>query len=302
MSSTPAPGLPPLSAVRVFEAAARHGSFTRAAQDLHMTQAAVSYQIKQLEQRLGAPLFLRHSRKVELTPLGHELATSTIEAFERLRAAFARAQGTVEEVLVISALPTLAATWLAPRLGAFQLAHPKLAVRIDTSIETVDLFHQADVAIRSGTGQWPGLESHFLLPGLFTPLCSPTLLQQHRLRSPADLLLVPRIGRPSRWALWLEQAGVAQAAPRGPQGVEFGVAQMEATSAIAGHGVAMISPLLFAPDIAAGRLVQPFDLVVRDAKDHWLVYATGRRRLAKIQAFKRWMLGEATQWATLGGP
>jgi LysR family transcriptional regulator, glycine cleavage system transcriptional activator len=293
--------LPPLTAIRAFEAAARHGSFTKAAQELHMTQAAVSYQIKQLEERLGAAVFVRRARKVELSPLGRELAASTTQALEQLRAAFARAQGTVEEVLVISTLPTLAASWLAPRLGAFQLAHPKLAVRMDTAVETVDLLHQADVAIRSGAGEWPGLDAHFLLPHAFTPLCSPAFLQQHPLRTPAQLLSLPRIGRASRWRRWLEQAGVDPAAAGGPSGVEFGIEQMEASSAMAGHGVAMISPLLFAPDIAAGRLVQPFDLVARDGKDHWLVYASSRRHLAKIQVFRQWVLNEASMATTGSG-
>lgn len=285
--------LPPLSAIRAFEAAARHGSFTKAAQELAMTQAAVSYQIKQLEDRLGAPLFVRHARKVELTALGVELAASTSEAFSQLRSAFGRAYGTVENVLVISALPTVAAAWLAPRLGQFQLSHPTLAVRIDTDIEPVDLQLRADVAIRSGSSAWPGLERHYLLPSVYTAVCSPEFRDQHSLRRPKQLAALPRIGRPSRWTRWLAQAEGAVDEASGSTGVAFGVEQMEAASAMAGHGVAMVSPLLFRADLQAGRLVQPFAQVTRDPKDYWLVYARNRMTLKKIIAFRQWALGEA---------
>lgn len=286
--------LPPLSAIRAFEAAARHGSFTKAAQELAMTQAAVSYQIKQLEDRLGAPLFVRHARKVDLTALGAELAASTSEAFGQLRSAFGRACGAVDNVLVISALPTVAAAWLAPRLGQFQLSHPKLAVRIDTDIEPVDLQLRADVAIRSGSSAWPGLERHFLLPSVYTAVCSPEFRDLHGLRRPQQLAKLPRIGRPSRWARWLAQAEVAvDEAGSGSTGVEFGVEQMEAASAMAGHGVAMVSPLLFRADLQAGRLIQPFAQVTRDPKDYWLVYARNRMTLNKVIAFRQWALDEA---------
>lgn len=295
MSELARPALPPLSSVRVFEAAARLGSFTLAAVELHMTQAAVSYQVKQLEDRLGAPLFVRLPRGVALTPLGQGLASSTTAAFDQLREGFARAQGQSEHLLVISTLPTIAASWLAPRLGAFQLQHPELAVRMDTSIEAVDLLLQADVAIRSGNGDWPGLEADFLFPNVFTPLCSPAFARQHRLRSPAQLARLPRIGRSAWWTLWLQQVGVTTDEPLASAGVEFGIQQMDVASALAGHGVAIASPLVFAAELAAKRLVQPFDTVARDGKDHWLVYASSRRRLKKVQAFKAWVLQEAAQ-------
>jgi LysR family transcriptional regulator, glycine cleavage system transcriptional activator len=294
MSETPRPTLPPLSSVRVFEAAARLGSFTQAAAELNMTQAAVSYQVKQLEERLGAPLFLRQPRGVSLTPLGQELAITTTAAFNQLREGFARVQGRSEHLLVISTLPTIAASWLAPRIGSFQLQHPELAVRMETSIEAVDLLQQADVAIRTGNGDWPGLDADFLFPNVFTPLCSPAFARTHRLRSPSQLLRLPRLGRPAWWTLWFQQAGVA--APETPPataGVEFGIQQMDVASAMAGHGIAIASPLLFADELAAQRLVRPFDTVASDGKGHWLVYATSRRRLKKVQAFRTWLLQQA---------
>lgn len=284
--------LPPLPAIRAFEAAARLGSFTRAADELHMTQAAVSYQIKQLEQRLGLGLFHRQPRQVVLTPAGHRLAPAVLDAFKQLRTAFAQAIERVETELAITALPTIAAAWLVPRLGAFQLAHPRLAVRLDTAVELVDLNRgEFDVGIRIGAGEWPGLDADFLLPSLFTPLCSPAL--RERLRTPADMLALPRFGRERWWRAWFAAAGLADADLTAKPGVELDVEQHAVTAAIAGHGVALSSPLFFEQDIAAGRLMQPFELVVRDQRDYWLTYPTTLRTSEKIRAFRAWLLAQA---------
>ncbi len=284
--------LPPLSAIRAFEAAARLGSFTRAADELHMTQAAVSYQIKQLEQRLGLGLFHRQPRQVVLTPAGHRLAPAVLDAFKQLRTAFAQAIERVETELAITALPTIAAAWLVPRLGAFQPTHPRLAVRLDTTVELVDLNRgEFDVGIRIGAGEWPGLDADFLLPSLFTPLCSPAL--RERLRTPADMLALPRFGRERWWRAWFAAAGLADADLTAKPGVELDVEQHAVTAAIAGHGVALSSPLFFEQDIAAGRLLQPFELVVRDQRDYWLTYPTTLRTSEKIRAFRAWLLAQA---------
>ena len=284
--------LPPLPAIRAFEAAARLGSFTRAADELHMTQAAVSYQIKQLEQRLGLGLFHRQPRQVVLTPAGQRLAPAVLDAFKQLRTAFAQAVERVESELAITALPTIAAAWLVPRLGAFQLAHPRLAVRLDTAVQLVDLTRgEFDVGIRIGAGEWPGLDADFLLPSLFTPLCSPAL--RDRLRTPADMLALPRFGRERWWRAWFAAAGLADADLTAKPGVELDVEQHAVTAAIAGHGVALSSPLFFEQDIAAGRLLQPFELVVRDQRDYWLTYPTTLRTSEKIRAFRGWLLAQA---------
>lgn len=284
--------LPPLPAIRAFEAAARLGSFTRAADELHMTQAAVSYQIKQLEQRLGLGLFHRQPRQVVLTPAGQRLAPAVLDAFKQLRTAFAQAIERVETELAITALPTIASAWLVPRLGAFQLTHPRLAVRLDTTVELVDLNRgEFDVGIRIGAGEWPGLDADFLLPSLFTPLCSPAL--RDRLRTPADMLALPRFGRERWWRAWFAAAGLADADLTAKPGVELDVEQHAVTAAIAGHGVALSSPLFFEQDIAAGRLLQPFELVVRDQRDYWLTYPTTLRTSEKIRAFRAWLLAQA---------
>ncbi|WP_441330959.1 LysR substrate-binding domain-containing protein [Lysobacter sp. CA196] len=288
------PTLPPLSAIRAFEAAARLQSFTRAAEELDMTQAAVSYQIKRLEQRLGLVLFQRLPRKVVLTRAGERLAPTVLDSFQALRSAFAQSQARSEAELAITSLPTIGANWLVPRLGGFQLAHPQLAVRLDTGVPLVDLGQgEFDVGIRNGRGEWPGLCAHFLLPGLYTPLCSPGLLESGALRTPADLLSLPRIGRERWWRSWLEAAGVGDADLSARPGVELGIEQYEVTAAIAGHGVAITSPLFFRSELASGRLVQPFELVLRDERDYWLAYPEVRRGSAKIRAFRDWLLAQA---------
>ena len=186
--------LPPLAALRAFEAAARHLSFTRAADELAMTQAAVSYQIKVLEERVGSPLFLRRPRQVMLTETGQGLAVAATDAFRRIAEAYETARTGGQGTLSISTIPTFAANWLALHLGAFQMDHPKIAVRIETSDLLVDLARDnIDVAIRSGaTGQWPGLDAHHLFRETFTPMLSPALADSiGGVREPADLLRLP---------------------------------------------------------------------------------------------------------------
>jgi LysR family glycine cleavage system transcriptional activator len=287
--------LPPLNAIRAFEAAARHGSFTRAAAELGMTQAAVSYQVKMLEDRLGGPLFVRLPRQVSLTPMGRRLRPAVAEAFEVMRAAFAGLENTADSVLSLSVLPTLAANWLVARLGRFQMAHPDLAVKLDASMDLVDLLQDDfDIGIRSGLGEWPDLDAHFLLPSRFAPVLSPGLRGTVDLRKPADLLRLPLIGPGDRWwREWFEAAGVPSVDLSGRPDNTMGSQQFEGVAAMAGQGVAIVNPFFFAAEIADGRLVQPFDLVMEDKRGYWLVYPTARRRLRKVQAFRDWILAEA---------
>ena len=167
--------LPPLAAIRAFEAAARNESFTAAAAELGLTQAAVSYQVKALEERLGAPLFVRERGRARLTPLGLRLLPTLTQAFDSIEAAFATQREEDESLLTITTTHTFANTWLAWRLGAFQMAHPELAVRLATSNDVVDLkAGDADVGIRAGPGNWPGLEEHRLFAE--TPAIAESLL------------------------------------------------------------------------------------------------------------------------------
>jgi LysR family glycine cleavage system transcriptional activator len=288
----------PLSSVRVFEAAARLGSFTRAAEDLGITQAAVSWQVKALEQRLGLSLFRRLPREVVLTAAGERLARGATEAMESLRSALADLSDRGEGVLAITTLQTLGTQWLAPRLGAFQLAHPTIAVRLETSSRLVDLLREdADIAVRAGSGEWPGLEAQWLFPSLMTPLCSPELYAQ--LGAPSDpraMLDAPRIGLSSEWAAWFEAAGVTP--PDGAAGTPRLVADvqvLEMALVMANQGVALGSPILFGAEIDAGRLIQPFAATVRLGSDYWVAYPKDRRRARKIAAFRDWLLACAAE-------
>jgi len=283
-----------MSAVRVFEAAARHQSFTRAAEELGMTQAAVSYQIKMLEDRIGAPLFVRMPRQVMLTAKGQQLAPAVTEAFDALRAAFAGMEEAVQSILTVTTLSTFASNWLIPRLGRFQQLFPNIAVQISVGQQLVDLGqNEFDLGIRSGEGNWPGLEAHLLFPNLFTPVCSPDLIRGVELKEPADLLKFPLIS-PSDpwWKDWFEAAGVPEVDLSGRRENSLGIQQFEGMAAMAGQGFALINPFFFPDDLAAGRLVQPFDLLAQSGRGYWLVYPKARRRSPKVEAFRDWILSE----------
>lgn len=293
----------PLSAIRVFEAAARLKSFTRAAEELGITQAAVSWQVKALEKRLDQPLFVRLPREVALTAAGDRLARAATEAVSLLRVALADVTETGDGVLSITTLPSFAAQWLAPRLGEFQMAHPRIAVRLDTSGRVVDLSREpVDVAIRSGDGDWPGLETHYLMPSDLTPLCTPELAQAlGGLKRPQDLLDAPRIGLDSEWSLWFAFAGVdAPDCDAGPR-LTADSQTLEVATALAGRGVALGSPVLFAAEIAQGRLIQPFSARATYSGGYWLAYPKDRARSPKIAAFRAWLLAAAGSQAGLSG-
>ena len=289
--------LPPLAAVRVFEAAARLGSFTRAAAELGMTQAAVRYQIKVLEERVVAPLFLRTPRQVVLTEAGRRLSPAVSAAFDALRAAFEAFRDEADGgVLTVSCIQSFAANWLTPRLGTFGAAHPGLAVQLNGDNRLTDFAREeVDAAIRSGAGGWPGLAAHELFPVRFAPLCSPDLLARlGPVEAAADLLRWPLLSAGDPWwELWFRRAGMhtpAGLATR--QGLRFDSQRMDGTAALAGQGLAILTPALWAEDLASGRLVQPFPLVADDGRHYWLVYPEARRGSRKIRLFRDWLLDE----------
>lgn len=285
----------PLSAIRVFEAAARLLSFTRAADELGMTQAAVSWQVKALERRLDQALFRRLPREVALTPAGERLARAATDAMTSLRAALSDISDSGAGVLTITTLQTFAIQWLAPRLGAFQVAHPEIAVRLDSANHVVDLMRgEADVAVRSsrGNGEWPGLESILLFPAAQTVLATPAAMAAMGSDpQPRDLLSVERIGSDAEWSAWFVNAGVEApgAAPAAPR-ITADNQVLEVAAAVANGAVAIGSPVMFAPDIASGRLVQPFEVYITDVGGYFLVYPKDRRRARKIAAFRDWLL------------
>ncbi len=286
--------IPPLPAVRVFEAAARHENFTTAAAELGMTQAAVSYQIRLLEERLGVPLFVRSKRRVTLSDAGRKAAPLVSSAFDTISDAFSTIVEEDEGVLTISTTQTFASNWMAPRLGAFQFERPELAVRLLTQNHLIDFAgDEVDVAIRSGAGPWPGLRRHFLMRVHATPMCSPGFKERHGLERPQQLLDVSRLNPDDIWwKQWLAAAGVAEGEGRRPPAIRLDSQQMEGNAAIAGHGVGMMTPLFWRSELAAGRLVQLFPLMIMEGPCYWLVYPEHKRNQPKIRAFREWIHGQ----------
>lgn len=293
--------LPPMAAVRAFEAAARAENFTAAAAELGMTQAAVSYQVKSLEERLGAPLFVREKGRVRLTPLGARLLPALSGAFDAIEAAFASHREEDDSLLTITTTHTFANTWLAWRLGAFQIDHPELAVRMTTSNELVDLRSgEADVAIRAGRGDWEGLEHHELFKSSFTPMASPECVAEieaklGRALQPADLAGQHLINPSDDWWLqWFADNGVPadDGVFRRP-GVRLDSQADEGHAAMAGQGFALLTPLLWKGDVAAGRLRAPFpDRISTRGWAYWLAYPTERRSIPKVKRFREWLVAE----------
>lgn len=287
--------LPPLAAVRVFEAAARHQSFTRAAAELGMTQAAISYQVKLLEERLGVPLFLRANRRVQLTEAGRRAAGLVTTGLDQIADAFSGLLADNASVLTISATQTFASEWMAQRMGRFQLPRPELAVRLLTQNHIIDFAQEdVDVAIRSGASAkaWPGLRSHFLFRLHGTPLCTPEFRDEYRINAPEDLLRVPRITPDDHWwADWFRQVGVPVPA-REPGGIRLDAQSMEGNAAMAGVGAAILTPMFWRGTMAAGRLVQLFPQITVEARGFWLVYPEYQRRSPKVAALREFMLAE----------
>lgn len=294
--------IPPLAAVRVFEAAARHENFTTAADELGMTQAAVSYQIRALEERLGLPLFIREKRRVILTDVGRRALPQISSAFDTLAAVFAGIKAEDEGLLTISTTSTFANAWLAWRLGRFQMAHEDLAVRLTTSPDLVDFAaDDVDVAIRLGKGDWSGLEQHFLFQIEYTPMCSPEFLAEHGGKiEVGDLLHMPLLTPDEPfWAHWLNEAGIDVSTVPKRRGVRLDSQANEGHAAMAGQGVAMLTPLFWRNDIADGRLIQLFEQVTTHDYGYWLVYPEHRRRVPKVNRFRQWLLDEIAKSSVL---
>lgn len=296
--------LPPLKSLQAFEAAARWLSFTKAAEELHVTPAAVSQQIRQLEEYLGVPLFRRLTRAVQLTEEARAVLPLVTEGFDRLAEAVERLAREEEAgLLTVSSVPTFAAKWLLQRLPEFSAAWPEIDLRLDASLELRD-FDRAgiDVSIRLGMGDYPGLYVARVFDEEVSPVCSPALLTGDTpLRVPEDLrhhrllhvdwtiMTIP----PPDWAMWTKAAGVEGVdVGHGPR---FTVESMAIEAAINGAGVALISQSSAANDLKAGRLVRPFDFILRTDLAYWLVCPHAHLRRAKVRVFRDWLLAEAAR-------
>jgi LysR family glycine cleavage system transcriptional activator len=294
--------LPPLSALRAFEAAARHMSFSRAADELHVTPAAISHQIHALEEDLGVRLFHRMNRSIELTASARILLPGLSEAFAGIQSSVRRLRAHNDTgTLTVTSSPSVAAKWLVLRLHRFQEQYPEIDARISATDDVVDLTKgDFDIAIRYGSGKYPGLDVELLFTNEVFPACSPQLLTAGPpLRLPDDLLrhtlihdqAIERDPLVPTWPMWLKAAGVKNVPPLA--GLSFNNMHLALDAAIAGHGVVLAYSTIAAADLAAGRLVRLFSLALPDQFAYYIVTAPGALERPKVRAFRNWLRQEA---------
>lgn len=287
--------LPPLTALPAFDAAARHLSFTKAAEELNLTHGAISRAIRNIEDRLGIKLFERGTRSVRLTPEGAAYAAEIGAALDRIGAATIAATALrTSGILTVSTSDGFAGRWLVPRLYRFHQTHRDIDVRLATSGALADFIRDGiDIAIRYGEGKYEGVVSELLADEEVTPVCSPKLLQgEHPLRTPDDLKYHRLIHDNFRigWAMWLQHAGVTGI--NAESGARFDSAAYAVEAAVQGEGVLLGRSALVSADLAAGRLVRPFDLALTSRWKYYVVYPEGALRQKKVRAFRDWLFSE----------
>ncbi|MCZ4060328.1 transcriptional regulator GcvA [Pantoea sp. LMR881] len=289
--------LPPLNALRVFDAAARHLSFTKAAEELFVTQAAVSHQIKSLEDFLGLKLFRRRNRSLLLTEEGQSYYLDIKEIFSAINEATRKLQArSAKGALTVSLLPSFAIQWLVPRLSSFNMAYPGIDVRIQAvDRDEEKLADDVDVAIFYGRGNWPGLRVEKLYAEYLLPVCSPSLMTtgDNPLKTPLDLARFTLLHDASRrdWQSYIRQLGLQHINVQ--QGPIFSHSAMVLQAAIHGQGVALANNVMAQSEIEAGRLICPFNDVLVSKNAFYLVCHDSQAELGKIAAFRQWILAKA---------
>jgi LysR family glycine cleavage system transcriptional activator len=288
--------LPPLNALKAFEAAARHESFTRAAEELFVTQGAVSHQVKALETELGVKLFNRERQRLVITDAGRQYLAILRDAFDRIAVGTERLlQRQSSGALTVSTSPDFAAKWLVNRLGRFAEEHPNIDLRVSATLHHVDFAREdVDLAVRHGDGNWPGLDVMRLSPEYLFPVCSPKLLAgRNRLAKPGDVLKFPLIHVDDRknWKRWLEVAEVPEV--ESLHGPVLNRESMAIDAAVDGQGIALARMTLATTDLISGRLLRPFAEELRLSKSYWIICPQATANLPKILTFRQWLLAEA---------
>ncbi|WP_404384001.1 transcriptional regulator GcvA [Caenispirillum salinarum] len=291
--------LPPLNGLRAFEAAARHLSFAKAADELSVTPAAISQQVKGLEDRLGLVLFKRVTRGLRLTPAGRALVPGLTEGFDRLAEAVATVAAPADDgTLAVSALPSFSASWLVPRLPAFSEAHPEVRLTLLATTAVTDFNDGADLAIRHARTAPQGAECEKIISESIFPVCAPSVAEKYRLTRPEDLRGVPLFrtvypdGTPDdSWELWLKEAGVDGLDWNRVTAASYSESTVAVQAAIAGQGVLMGRSLIAAEALSRGLLVAPFDLRLPSPYAYWLVWPRRTARRKAFLAFRAWLRG-----------
>lgn len=292
------PRLPALNNLKAFEAAARHESFTRAAEELCVTQGAVSQQVKALEEGLGLKLFNRERQRLIITEAGRDYLLVIRDALDRIAVGTERLlQRQNAGVITVSTSPDFAAKWLVHRLGHFADAHSGIDLRVSATLHHVDFAREeVDLAVRHGDGNWPDLEAVQLSAEQLFAVCSPKLLSgRRRLSKPADILKFPLIHLDSRadWTRWLRAVDVDDAGAA--HGTVLNRASMVIDAAINGQGIALARTTLAAWDLINGRLVRPFPDSLPLSKTYWIICPKATSNVPKIVTFRSWLLAEATE-------
>jgi LysR family glycine cleavage system transcriptional activator len=293
--------LPPLNALRAFEAAARHLNFSRAADELAVTPGAVSQQIQNLEDYVGASLFKRTPKGLLLTDAAQTALPALREAFDRLAEAASLLTAAVDgRRLTVTVAPSFAAKWLVPRLGRFEERHPQVDVWLSAGIEIVDFASgEIDVAIRYGAGRYPGLEVIKLMSETVIPVASPDFLQANPLDTPSDLAhhVLLHDGSPDAddscpdWAMWLAARGIKGV--DGTRGPRFNQSSLVIEAAVGGRGVALAKRALAQADLDAGRLIAPLQIETDVDFAYFVVHPKAKGRLPQVKAFVNWITAEA---------
>lgn len=288
--------LPHLNALKAFEAAARHESFTRAAEELFVTQGAISHQVKTLEAELGLQLFRREPQRLVLTDIGRDYLVVLRDAFDRISFGTDRLlQHQNTGVLTVSTSPNFASKWLVHRLGKFSERHPAIDLRVSANLNHIDFAHEdVDIAVRHSEGAVTGLDNTKLYAEELFPVCSPKLLHgRYALHKPEDLKhqTLLHLDHRQDWSKWLDVAGVTEAnLSRGPV---LNQASMIIDAAVDGQGIALARTGLAAWDLINGRLVRPFSLALPVSYAYWIVCPKPTAKLPKIVTFRQWLLEEA---------
>ena len=287
--------LPPLNALKAFEAAARSESFTRAAEELSVTQGAVSQQVKALEATLGVKLFIRERQRLVITEAGREYLTVVRDALDRIAVGTERlSQRQTSGVLTVSTSPDFAAKWLVHRLGRFAEVHPEIDLRVSATVQYVEFAREAvDLAVRHGDGNWPELDVVRLCAERLFPVCSPKLVSgRNRITKASDLLKFPllRMEGWENWKRWFAAADVPDPVARGPV---INRASLLIDAAVDGQGIALARTTLAASDLISGRLVRPIDVSLKMPNTYWIVCPKVTASVPKIATFRNWLLAEA---------
>lgn len=291
-----------MQVLRAFEASARLSSFTAAAQELNLTQSAVSRQVRALEELLGGELFVRDRQTVRLTAAGEIYAREVRQVLQRLSSATLGFRAHPDEgTLRLAVLPTLAARWLAPRLPGFLAEHPGISISLVTRLGVVDFRAEPiDAAIHFGAPDWRGAELDFLMEETVLPACSPAFRERHRIRVADDLLQVPLlhlVSRPDAWERWFAEHCVAVENVRGMLFDQFSVAMQAARS---GLGVALLPAFLCQEELARGELVLALDAPLRSSGSYYLAWPAGRGNYPPLASFRAWLVAQARQDVGIG--